>query len=148
MFAERKTQTPIDRALADVQHQSTELERRIRETESPATAMPAPDTRGAWKQWFARPTRQSLRAAAHLSRRDLFDAPAAPLKDLQDGALPFEQQPDLFAQPREKLAEYLNAGPMKMRTPLRRAQRENRRKFYLWLTLALVVLGLLWIVVR
>jgi hypothetical protein len=150
MFAERKTQTPIDRAIADVQHQIADLERRARETETPASAPHPRDTRDSWKQWFARPTRQSLRTAARSTRRDLFDAPATPLKELQDGAFPFEQQPDLFAQPREKekLAHFLNAGPMKMRPPLRHVQRKNRQRFYLWLTLGIVVFVLLWLVVH
>jgi len=147
MFTDRKTQSPIDRAIADVQQQIADLERRTRETESPAPTTRPDDARGSWKDWFARPTRRSLRpmrSAPH----DLFDAPASPLKDLQDTALPFEQQPDLFGPSREKLAQYLNAGPMKTRAPLRRAQRLNRQRFYLWLTLGIVVFVLLWLVVH
>ena len=148
MVFERKPPTPIDRAVADIEQQIADLERRARQTESPAAAQPAA-TRSAWKAWFAPPPRRP----AFSPRRAPLDIPVEPMKELEQHPFPFERQPDLFNRPSadastEKLAEYLNVGGFKIRRPLKYVQRQNRQRFYLWLILGIIALGLLWLVVR
>ena len=148
MVFERKPPTPIDRAVADIEQQIADLERRARQTESPAAARPT-DTRSAWTKWFAPPPRRP----AFSPRRVPLDIPVEPMKELEQHPFPFERQPDLFNRPSTdassgKLAEYLNVGGLKIRRPLKHVQRQNRQRFYLWLVLGIVALGLLWLVVH
>ncbi len=134
MVFARKPQTPIDRAVADLERQITDLEHKARQTESTA-AQPATTT-STWKEWFAPPPRRMVTT----TRRALPDVPVEPLKELEQIPLPFERQPDLFNRAPEKST--------KTRMPLRYVQRQNRRRFYLCLGLGIVVLGLLWLVVH
>jgi hypothetical protein len=125
MVFDRKPQTPIDRAGADLERQIADLKRRAREIEAP----PPPATNGLWKEWFAPPPHRMTTT----TRRAPPDVPVEPLKELEE-PLPFAQQPDLFS-PRK-------------RPPLRHVQRQNRKRFFLCLGLGIVVLGLLWLVVH
>jgi len=147
----RKSTTPIDRAVADVERQIADLKHQTRQAESPAPRQPA--RQGLWKEWFAPPPRHMAATTRHAP----LDVPVEPLKELEQTPFPFEQQPDLFnparggvnpARSGDKFAQYLNAGPMKTRPLLRHVQRQNRHRFYLWLALGIVVLGLLWLVVH
>jgi len=128
MIFARKPLTPIDRAVADLERQIAELKRRARETEH-ALAQPRPK-QGAWMNRPAPPPR----------RHPLPDVPVEPLKELEQTELPFARQPELFSRSPEQAA--------RRRLPLRHQQRKNRERFYLWLGLGIVVLGLLWLVVR
>ncbi len=141
MIFQRKPLTPIDRAVADLKQQITDLEQQTRQMQNPSLGMAVP--RSVWKEWFAPPPRHTA-----VTRHAPLDVPVEPLKELERTPLPFEQQSDLFNRSPDKLAQYLNAGPMKTRAPLRYVQRQNRRRFFLWLALGIVVLGLLWLVVH
>ncbi|MBM3860311.1 MAG: hypothetical protein FJ395_11750 [Verrucomicrobia bacterium] len=136
----RKSPTPIDRAVAEIQQRITDLERQAQHTETQTTGSPASST--VWKDWFAPPPRHTSTAR----RRSLPNEPVEPLKELEQQPLPFEEQPDLFNRSPEKMAQYFKTGSTKGRTPLRHELRQNRHRFYLWLGLAIVVLGLLWLV--
>jgi len=147
----RKPTTPIDRAMADVERQIADLEQKMRATESTHHDHPAPPSRvtDTVKEWFRPPSRRFPVSARHAT----IEVSAEPLKELDDGSFPFAHQPepDLFshAKSSEKLAQYLNAGGVKQqRQPLKHVQRQNRRQFYIWLTLGIVALGLLWFVVH
>jgi hypothetical protein len=130
MIFARKSSTPIDRAVADLERQIAELEQKTRQSETPSQPT------GKWKEWFAPPPRHMTTT----TRRPLPNIPVEPLKDLEQAPLPFERQPDLFNRPVAKSA--------KPRAPLGHAKQLNRRRFYLCLGLGIVVLGLLWLVVH
>jgi len=108
------------------------------------------------------------------ARQDLFDVAAEPLKELEAEPIAFahKPEPDLFATatasathttpttstvalesaqvvpPQEKLAHYLAAGSIKSYKPLKRAQRQLRNRFFMWLGLSLVALWIIWFVIR
>jgi hypothetical protein len=113
-------------------------------------------------------------AAANRARQDLFDVAAEPLKELEAEPIAFahKPEPDLFATttatathttptrgtaaletaqvvpPGEKLAHYLGAGSIKTYKPLKRAQRLNRNRFFMWIGLSCVALWIIWFVIR
>ena len=113
-------------------------------------------------------------AAANRARQDLFDIAAEPLKELEAEPIAFahKPEPDLFATapaaaaytaptastaaletaqvvpPQEKLAHYLGAGSIKSYKPLKRAQRQARNRFFMWLGLSFVALWIIWFVIR
>jgi hypothetical protein len=132
----RKSSTPIDRAVADIERQIADLERRVQQAESPSTGQSP--SRGAWKEWFAPPARR-----AAVARRQPPEITVEPLKELERAPLPFAREPDLFHRVVDR-----PAGTARRRSPLRWSRRENRRRFYLWIVLGMVVLGLLWLVVH
>ena len=95
--------------------------------------------------------------------RDLLDAAAQPMKELEAEPRSVAQQPaaDLFnhattaqridcaPKAEEKLAIYISAGSLKgFKRPLRVEQRKNRNRFFMWLGLSLVALWFIWAVVR
>jgi hypothetical protein len=108
------------------------------------------------------------------ARQDLFDVAAEPLKELEAEPIAFahKPEPDLFATaaavathttpttstvalesaqvvpPQEKLAHYLGAGSIKSYKPLKRAQRQLRNRFFMWLGLSFVALWIIWFVIR
>ncbi len=112
--------------------------------------------------------------AANRARQDLFDGGAEPLKELEAEPIAFahKPEPDLFAAataaatntspvrstaaletaqvvpPGEKLAHYLGAGSIKSYKPLKRAQRQLRNRFFMWLGLSFVALWIIWFVIR
>ena len=113
-------------------------------------------------------------AAANRARQDLFDVPDEPLKELEAEPITFahKPEPDLFAAatasatttapirstaaletaqvvpPQDKLAHYLGAGSIKSYKPLKRAQRQLRNRFFMWLGLSFVALWIIWFVIR
>jgi hypothetical protein len=113
-------------------------------------------------------------AAANRARQDLFDVAAEPLKELEAEPIAFahKPEPDLFATatatatqttptrsvaalesaqvvpPGEKLIHYLGAGSIKSYKPLKRAQRQLRNRFFMWLGLSFVALWIIWFVIR
>ena len=112
--------------------------------------------------------------AANRARQDLFDVAAEPLKELEAEPIAFahKPEPDLFVAsaasaiqttpvsgtgaletaqvvpPQEKLAHYLGAGSIKSYKPLKRAQRQARNRFFVWLGLSFVALWIIWFVIR
>jgi hypothetical protein len=113
-------------------------------------------------------------AAANRARQDLFDVAAEPLKELEAEPIAFahKPEPDLFATttatatqttptrsvaalesaqvvpPGEKLIHYLGAGSIKSYKPLKRAQRQLRNRFFMWLGLSFLALWIIWFVIR
>jgi len=113
-------------------------------------------------------------AMPNRTRQDLFDVAAEPLKELEAEPIAFahKPEPDLFAAatatatgttpvtstaaletaqvvpPGEKLAHYLGAGSIKSYKPLKRAQRQLRNRFFMWLGLSFVALWIIWFVIR
>ena len=105
-------------------------------------------------------------------RQDLFDVNAEPLKELEAEPIAFAKkaEPDLFAHPplsgsppsvgtaaleiaqvvppKEKLAHYLGAGSIRSYKPLKRAQRQTRNRFFMWLGLSFFALWIIWFVIR
>jgi hypothetical protein len=105
-------------------------------------------------------------------RQDLFDVNAEPLKELEAEPIAFAKkaEPDLFAHPlatgssptpgtaaleiaqvvppQEKLAHYLGAGSIRSYKPLKRAQRQTRNRFFMWLGLSFFALWIIWFVIR
>jgi hypothetical protein len=110
--------------------------------------------------------------AAKRDRQDLFDVNAEPLKELEAEPIAFAKkaEPDLFAHPptsanppitgtaaletaqvvppKEKLAAYLGAGSIRSYKPLKRAQRQTRNRFFMWLGLSFFALWIIWFVIR
>jgi hypothetical protein len=119
-----------------------------------------------------RPPGERSPALSTRAKRDLFDIPTEPLKDLEAEPIAFSRkaEPDLFAgieketaapaeakvqtridcttKPEEKLAHYLSAGSIKTYKPLKHVQRQTRNRFLMWLGLSLVALWLLYAVIR
>ncbi len=110
--------------------------------------------------------------ATERTRQDLFDVNAEPLKELEAEPIAFAKkpEPDLFAHPaapgnhvvtgtaaletaqvvppQEKLAAYLGAGSIRSYKPLKRAQRQTRNRFFMWLGLSFFALWIIWFVIR
>jgi hypothetical protein len=141
--------TPVDRALAELDQRLTATAQQTRQLEDPGRVRAkTPVGLGAQIRDWLRPPPRRL---APVPRKDLFDAPADPMKDLEAAPTQFlGTEPDLFAAAREKqkLAQYLQAGTPPVHRPLRHVQRRQRERFYLGLGLGVVALVLLWIVVR
>jgi hypothetical protein len=113
-------------------------------------------------------------AATNRSRQDLFDVADEPLKELEAEPIAFghKPEPDLFVTasatatsttptmstaaletaqvvpPGEKLIHYLGAGSIKSYKPLKRAQRQLRNRFFMWIGLSCVALWIIWFVIR
>jgi hypothetical protein len=110
--------------------------------------------------------------AVDRARQDLFDVNAEPLKELEAEPIAFAKkpEPDLFLHPaapgnpavtgtaaleiaqvvppQEKLAAYLGAGSIRSYKPLKRAQRQTRNRFFMWLGLSFFALWIIWFVIR
>jgi hypothetical protein len=166
-FWQKQKANPIDRAVEDLEKQIATLQRQLRTAEtggkpqSPVAAKAESVTKLV-KELLTPPPKKEARAARK-SRRDLFDATAEPLKDLEAEPIVFTQPPapDLFAhatpgqridcapKPEEKLAIYISAGSLKgFKRPLRVEQRRNRNRFLMWIGLGFVALWFIWAVVR
>jgi hypothetical protein len=188
MKSRSKRGDPIDRAISDLDHQIATVQRQLRELSSdPARTTSAGQSAGNARHAAASPTEKVTRfvkdilapsddatTADHRARRDLFDVPAEPLKELEAEPIAFahKPEPDLFATataaatsttpvsstaaletaqvvpPGEKLAHYLGAGSIKSYKPLKRAQRQLRNRFFMWLGLSFVALWIIWFVIR
>ena len=159
MLRVKKQASPVDRAAKQVEEQIRSLERQIQEFNSGRT-VPQSEPSGArlagyFKELLTPP--QTKPVAGARTRHDLFDLPDEPLKDLAAESVKFNArvEPDLFAQPVSaatvhdgKFAAFLSFGSVKTYRPLKHQQQANKKRFYIWVGLALAVLGVAWIVVR
>ena len=157
MAFETKSATPVDRAVADLERQIAEVERQLHWIEAHPEAAPAPaeSRTGVIRRFVKEMLTPPARRPAPPVRRDLFDVPAEPLKDLDPGLMASlnAPAPDLFGPAggdthREKLGYYLSAGNGRSYKPLKHVQRRNRKQFILWISLSIVAVVLLWVVVR
>lgn len=159
---------PIDRAITDLDHQIATVQRQMRElANDPArdgASTPAHTVTKFVKDMLVPPKRAA--SSPKSTRQDLFDVNAEPLKELEAEPIAFARkpEPDLFARAsvggsgvlesarvvssHEKLAHYLGAGSIKSYKPLKRAQRQARNRFFMWLGLSLVALWVIWFVIR
>ena len=157
MATEIKSATPVDRAMADLEQQIAEVQRQLRwlETHPEATPVAAESRTGMIKRFVKEMLTPPARRPTPPVRRDLFDVPAEPLKDLESEPIASLNRPapDLFGSAggdthREKLGHYLSAGYGRSYKPLKHVQRRNRKQFILWISLSIVAVVLLWSVVR
>jgi len=166
---------PIERAISDLDQQIATVQRQMRELGNgpdhagAPSASPAETVTKFVKDMLAPPKRTAR--PTYQTRQDLFDVRAEPLKELEAEPIAFGQKPDpdLFTQaavatgaiagngalesaqvvpPQEKLAHYLGAGSIKSYKPLKRAQRQLRNRFFVWLGLSCVALWVIWFVIR
>jgi hypothetical protein len=176
-----KRKNPVDRAVADVEEQIAVLQKQMRELEAAREggthsqrirdgiplALPQSTVEGMKKfvKEMLTPPEQRATAPSYRARRDLFDVPTEPVKELEAEPIAFAQkpEPDLFTQPggavaatqidcstkpEEKLAHYLSAGSIKSYKPLKHVQRQTRNRFFMWVGLSLVALWFIYAVVR
>lgn len=172
----RKPTNPIDRAVADLDQQIVELQKQMRELSAePSHGAREGDPVSTRTQAVTKFVKEMLTpppkgpaAPSYRTRRDQLDMGAEPLKDLEAEPIAFSQkpEPDLFPQsprvagaaakaqidcstkPEGKLAHYLSAGSIKTYKPLKRVQRQNRNRFFMWLGLSFVALWFIYAVVR
>jgi hypothetical protein len=149
----QKASRPIDRSVEELEKQIAALQREIHQEQLTRffKGMLAPATESVTTSYRAQP--------------DLFDIGAEPLKELAAEPIAFARkpEPDLFAaapsatpnaaapdapHSAEKLAHYLSAGSIRTYRPLKRAQREARNKFFMWMGLSLGAFALIYFVVR
>lgn len=158
----RKEADPIDRAVEDLDRKIATLQRQARALETrPASPVAATaETMTKFVKEMLKPPAMKP-ATSYKARRDLFDASAEPMKDLEAESIAFAKQPpsDLFThsttkidcapKAEEKLAIYISAGSLKgFKRPLRVEQRKNRNRFFMWLGLSCVALWFIWAVIR
>jgi hypothetical protein len=166
---------PIERAISDLDQQIATVQRQMREATNgsdranASAGSPARTVTKFVKEMLAPPRRSA--SSINQSRQDLFDVGAEPLKELEAEPIAFGQKhdPDLFTQaavatgaiggtaaleiaqvvpPQDKLAHYLGAGSIKSYKPLKRAQRQARNRFFVWVGLSCVALWIIWFVIR
>jgi hypothetical protein len=178
MAMRRKTARPVDRAVDELDRQIAELQKQVRQLEhEPANhggAESRPNQPAVTEKvtGFVRsiiaPAKKPVGPSPR-ARADLFDAGNEPLKDLEAEEITFTRKPapDLFSQATEagdetggvaaataapeateKLTRYLSAGSIKTYKPLKRAQRQTRNRFFMWLGLSFVAFWVIYIVVR
>ncbi|HTS18278.1 MAG TPA: hypothetical protein VMP11_11940 [Verrucomicrobiae bacterium] len=97
-------------------------------------------------------------AFAHKPEPDLFAATSAAATNTRPvsmsldpgttGAATSALESAQVVPPKDKLAHYLGAGSIKSYKPLKRAQREARNRFFMWLGLSFVALWIIWFVIR
>ena len=171
---------PVDRAVEELDEKITEVQRRLRAIErDPARASKLGPIRTKQnsgesitkfvKDMLTPPTKKPP-TPSYQTRRDLFDVPTEPLKDLEAEPVAFAPrvEPDLFSKtgapltqtaepaaqidcstkPEEKLAHYLSAGSIRSYKPLKRVQRQTRNRFFMWIGLSFVALWFIYAVVR
>ncbi len=159
MFRTKNTYSPVDRAAQELEQKIRSLERQIQELSSPrstsAIQSPAERLTGYFKKHLMPPTTKMV--VPTRSRSDLFDLTDEPLKELASPPVSFSvrAESDLFTAPTcppvsrdRKLAEFLSVGSFRNHQPLKHEQRANKRRFYIWIALALTALCVVWIVVR
>lgn len=161
-----KPERPVDRAVQELQDRIAQLEREQRRL---ARAQPAPGVEpapaatsrvGVFVKTMLTPVAPVATPPYHAPRRDLFDPPATPLKELEDAPVEFGPravEPDLFgsrppARPggsnEEKLARYLGAGSIRSYKPTTSIQRRDRNRFLAWIGLAVAALWVIFVVIR
>lgn len=178
MALRRKKSQPVDRVVQDLDRQIADLERQLREAReqeiaraTPATgASPGGSMTGFMKQMLA-PSR-AKGAAVTRARTDLFDLGDETLKQIdvdggttvagaaaaaahhQYGApMPIEGEPAAVvaespAEHDSRLARYLSAGTFRGQRPIKRAQRQHRNRFFMWVGLGCVTAWVLYVVIR
>jgi hypothetical protein len=142
----------LESQIATVQRQVRELEATTAGPSSARSAPPVTKMTELVKEMLAPPARP-VRA-----RRDLFDTPNEPLKELEaePAVLSQKPEPDLFSprridcstKPEDKLVHYLSAGSIKSYRPLKHVQRQTRNRFFMWLGLSVVALWFIYAVLR
>lgn len=176
MVMRRKPSRPVDRAVDELDRQIAELQKQLRQFDhqpggdvSSQVGEPAVTAKitGFVKHMFA-PARKQNTESFH-ARTDLFDAGHEPLRDLETDGISVARKPDpdLFShtvdvgsepggfaaattapQATEKLTRYLSAGSIKTYKPLKRAQRQTRNRFFMWLGLSFVAFWIIYVVAR
>ncbi len=158
----RKPEPPVDRALQDVERQLAEVRRQLRSAERPVP----PATTGFVKDMLT-PARRQTEPTYHAKRKDLFDVPADPLRELEPAPVATSRavSPELFhasggngtravaadSSAQDKLLTYLSAGSVRAcgpHRPLKGVQRRERNRFFGWIGLAVATLWLLYVMVR
>jgi hypothetical protein len=169
----RKTSRPVDRVVGDLDRQIAALQKQMRQLTHEPAQRPATgessvvDSVGGFFKRIATPEKKPL-APSYRSIPDLFDGGNGPLKGLEADTVAFARKtdPDLIphvtnpgggtasgttvtsAQTQEKLVHYLSAGSIKTYKPLKRAQRQTRNRFLMWLGLSFVTFWIIYVVVR
>jgi hypothetical protein len=163
----RNSDKPVERALRDVERELATIRRQLRVAENPRpTAAPESSltsSRGGFIRDMLTPSKSNAHPTYHAKKRDVFDVAADPLKDLEAEPIAFAQttEPDLFAaapmhqrastvtldsSAQDKLFTYFSAGGLKtfrQARPLKSVQRRERKNFFKWIGLAIIVLLLL-----
>jgi hypothetical protein len=178
MRSRSKRGGPVDRAISDLDQQIAGVQRQLRDLSNDparattAAASPAKKVTRLVKGILS--PSENAAAAANRARQDLFDGGAEPLKELEAEPIAFvhKPEPDLFGAatasaataapirstaaletaqvvpPGEKLAHYLGAGSIKSYKPLKRARRQTRNRFFMWIGLSCLALWIIWFVIR
>ena len=167
MGMRRKKSRPVDRAVAELEQQIAEVQRQLRHVAQPETpraagSSSADNVVGFVKEMLT-PNRRTA-VNAHRPRADLFDVGNETLKELEtDGivtaspAVAGHEQygeplavstPPKIAPHDERLMHYLNAGTFRGQRPIKRIQRQQRNRFFMWIGLSFVALWLLYVVIR
>lgn len=158
----RHKKNPIDRALEEVNRQLAELQRNARQ-ELPRPAAERSGTapvKDFIREMLTPPSRRQ--AVTYRTRRELPDCEVNPVAALEteDAPVVRQHQPDLFAHAHaasakppvsgdEKLAKLLAAGTVRPPKPtLKRVERENRRRFFMWMGLSVLAVWVLYTLVR
>ena len=161
-FWRKENTSAIDRAVAELEKQIATVQRQVRVAETGGQPQSPVAAKAESVTKFVKELLTPPKPAAPTtrSRRDLFDAAADPLKDLEAMPIAFapHPEPDLFVSPKridcapkpeEKLGLYISAGSLHgFKKPLRLEQRRNRNRFFMWLGLACVAVWFIWAVVR
>jgi hypothetical protein len=158
-----KHTSPVDRAVADLEHQIQTLEQQIYKLDvasSSPSSPPATRSLAESVKEALRPPSRRRTTRTKRERYDLFEAPADPLQELQiESATNFFHEPpgnvaaitrtSTIATSQPKLAQLLNAGTFRTQKPvLKHVQRKNQKQFFMWLSLAFLVLCLFVFILR
>ena len=168
----------LERQLTQVRHEIRHLADQTATPFASANGAGEPASPGHAGEGMTSFVRQMLAPArkqttvTYRSRKDLFDVADRALTQLEIENLavpPRAVEPDLFAAAAQttagaatsvstpggrlaahgtKLMEYLSAGSIRSYKPLRRAQREERNRFFVWMGVALAAVWVIWVVVR
>src|ERR1041384_2864460 len=102
-----KRKTPVDRAVADLEAQIAALQHQMRELEAGSEGRPSASTMPSKADGMTKfvkdmltPPAKKLAAPSYRARKDLFDVPTEPVKELEAVPIAFAQKPEssLFAQ--------------------------------------------------
>jgi hypothetical protein len=155
-----KKLSPVDRALAEVNQQIAALEREVRARAMQTSSPPATEPVKSFIKTMLTPPAPGPTGPTYRTRRDLPDCETNAVSALEADGLPFvrHHEPDLFTHAAgtkpapegdDKLGKLLAAGTLRPPKPtLKRVQRENRNRFYMWMGLSFVAVWLIYAVVR